>query len=86
VRIGDHKGDLNGLAAPPEETSILYNLACVYSLLGRTEEAIDCLARVMEHGTFYENWATKDSDLDSLRSDPRFQTLLSDDHLCRFPG
>lgn len=81
VRKGDHKRGLEwarrALAIDPEETSILYNVACVYSLIGRTEEAIDCLAKVMEHGTFYKNWATKDSDLDSLRSDPRFQALLS---------
>jgi serine/threonine protein kinase/Flp pilus assembly protein TadD len=65
------------LAIDPEETSILYNVACVYALLGQTEDALNCLAKVMEHGTFYKNWAAKDSDLDSLRSDPRFQTLLS---------
>jgi serine/threonine protein kinase/Flp pilus assembly protein TadD len=65
----------------PEETSILYNVACVYSLLGCTEDAIACLQKVMEHGmdhgTFYKNWAAKDSDLDNVRSDPRFQALLS---------
>jgi serine/threonine protein kinase/Flp pilus assembly protein TadD len=65
------------LAIDPEETSILYNVACAYSLLGRTEDALTCLAKVMEHGTFYKNWAAKDSDLDSLRSDPRFHSLLS---------
>jgi non-specific serine/threonine protein kinase len=65
------------LAIDPEETSILYNVACVYALLGRTEEALECLRKVMEHGTFYKNWAAKDSDLDSLRSDPSFQALLS---------
>jgi tetratricopeptide (TPR) repeat protein len=65
------------LAIDPEETSIIYNVACVYALLGRTEEALDCLGKVMDQGTFYKNWAAKDSDLDSLRSDPRFHALLS---------
>jgi len=81
ARMGDHKRSFEwarrALEIDPEETSILYNVACVYSLLGRTEEAIGCLEKVMEHGTFYKNWAAKDSDLDSLRSDPRFQALLS---------
>ena len=65
------------LAIDPQETSILYNVACVYALLGRTEQAIGCLQKAVEHGTFYKNWAAKDSDLDSLRSDPRFNALLS---------
>jgi serine/threonine protein kinase/Flp pilus assembly protein TadD len=81
VRMGDHKRGFEwarrALDIDPEETSILYNVACVYSLLGRTEEAIGCLEKVMEHGTFYKNWAAKDSDLDNVRSDPRFQALLS---------
>jgi serine/threonine protein kinase/tetratricopeptide (TPR) repeat protein len=81
ARIGDHVKSFDwarrAMAIDPEETSILYNVACVYSLLGRTEDALNCLAKVMEHGTFYKNWAAKDSDLDSLRSEPRFQALLS---------
>ena len=81
VRLGDHKRGFEwarrALEIDPEETSILYNVACVYSLLGRIEEAISCLEKVMEHGTFYKNWAAKDSDLDALRSDARFQALLS---------
>jgi adenylate cyclase len=65
------------LAIDSEETSILYNVACVYALLGRTEEALACLGKAMTHGTFFKNWAAKDSDLDSLRTDSRFQALLS---------
>src|SRR5260221_7410197 len=79
--MGDHvKSDdwaRRALAIDPEETSILYNVACVYALLGRSEDALSCLGKVMEHGTFYKNWAAKDSDLDSLRSDPRFLALIS---------
>jgi non-specific serine/threonine protein kinase len=81
VRMGDHVKGLDwarrALAIDPEETSILYNVACVYALMGRSEDALSCLGKVMEHGTFYKNWAAKDSDLDSLRSDPRFQALLT---------
>ncbi|GAC1667644.1 MAG: hypothetical protein NVS9B4_23510 [Candidatus Acidiferrum sp.] len=81
ARVGDHGRSLDwarrALAIDPKETSILYNVACVYSLLGRSEDALGCLAKVMEHGTFYKNWAAKDSDLDHLRSDPRFQALLT---------
>jgi serine/threonine protein kinase/Flp pilus assembly protein TadD len=81
ARMGDREKSFEwarrALSIDPEETSILYNVACVYSLLGRTEDAINCLGKVMEHGTFYKNWAAKDSDLDSLRSDPRFHSLIS---------
>jgi adenylate cyclase len=59
VRMRDNTRGLEwarrALAIDPEETSILYNVACVYALLGRTEEALDCLRKVMEHGTFYKN-------------------------------
>ena len=82
VRMGDKERGFDwarrALEIDPEEGSILYNVACVYSLLGRTDEAIACLEKVMGHaGTFYKNWAAKDSDLDNLRSHPRFQALLS---------
>jgi non-specific serine/threonine protein kinase len=81
ARIGEHaKGyewARRAIAIDPEETSILYNVACVYALLGKTEDALASLGKVMEHGTFYKNWAAKDSDLDSLRADPRFHALIS---------
>jgi tetratricopeptide (TPR) repeat protein len=81
ARLGEHARSYDwarrALAIDPEETSILYNVACVYALLGRSEDALSCLGKVMVHGTFYKNWAAKDSDLDSVRSDPRFQALIS---------
>ena len=81
ARKGDHTRSLEwarrALAIDPGESSILYNVACVYALLGRADDALDCLGKVMEHGTFYKNWAAKDSDLDSIRSDPRFNALIS---------
>ncbi len=64
------------LATDPEETSIIYNVGCVYALSGETEKAIDCLEKATAQGDWYKGWAQKDSDLDSLRSNPRFQALL----------
>ena len=81
VRIGEHEKGAEwarrAIAIDPEETSILYNVACVFALLGKTEDAFACLGKVMHAGTFYKNWAAKDSDLDSLRSDPRFHAMIS---------
>jgi non-specific serine/threonine protein kinase len=64
------------LAIDPEDCGILYNVACVYSLQGKIEEAIDCLDKAMTHAYWYKRWAQHDSDLDALRSHPRFQALM----------
>lgn len=65
------------LEIDPDEPAILYNVACVYSLLGRTEDAVACLSRATDLGSFLKNWAAKDPDFDSIRTDPRFQALIS---------
>ncbi len=61
----------------PEEPSILYNVACVYSNLGRMDEAIDCLEKAAAHGFSDKDWVLHDTDLDPLRSHPRFQELIN---------
>jgi serine/threonine protein kinase/Flp pilus assembly protein TadD len=67
------------LSVDPDDPMVLYNVACSYALLGRSEEAIACLEKVMAQsssGSLHKVWAEQDSDLDPLRSDPRFQALL----------
>jgi tetratricopeptide (TPR) repeat protein len=64
------------LQIDPEDPSILYNVACSYALLGEDEKAIDCLEKSITHGALFRQWAEHDSDLDSVRSNPRFQALL----------
>ena len=64
------------LAIDPEDCGILYNVACCYSLQGKTEEAIDCLEKAMAHAHWYKRWMQHDPDLNNLRSHPRFQALL----------
>jgi len=67
------------LAIDPEDAGILYNVACVYSLQGQIEEAIDCLEKAIVHGFWYKRWAEHDSDLNNVRSHPRFQALMARD-------
>lgn len=80
IEAGDRKRSLHwaalALAINPQESVILYNVACTYSLLGEDERALDCLARAIRNGFGDEAWMTNDPDLASLRSLPRFQSLL----------
>ncbi|MBI2955940.1 MAG: tetratricopeptide repeat protein, partial [Acidobacteria bacterium] len=64
------------LAIDPEDCGILYNVACCYAILGKVDEAIDCLEKAMSYAYWYRRWAEHDSDLDNLRSHPRFQALM----------
>ena len=61
----------------PDEPMTLYNLACIYSLAGETDEALDCFATCIENGFSYRDWAEHDSNLDPIRTDPRFTDLMT---------
>ncbi len=80
VGLGERKRGLEwaerALAADPEEPSVLYNVACTYALLGKTDKALDCLDEAITFGFLQKEWFENDSDLDSLRSHPRFQELI----------
>jgi tetratricopeptide (TPR) repeat protein len=60
----------------PNEPMALYNLACIYSLAGEVDEAIDCFAACLDNGFSYRDWAEHDSNLDAIRDDPRFVELM----------
>ena|SRR5579863_532011 len=60
----------------PDDPGVLYNVACSYAKLALTEDAIRCLEQATKAGEWLKGWAEHDSDLDSLRNDPRFQALL----------
>ncbi|MEO6263921.1 MAG: tetratricopeptide repeat protein [Luteimonas sp.] len=64
------------LDAAGGEAFIQYNSACAYAVLGDTERALDLLERAVDLGWGDRAWIEHDSDLASLRDNPRFAALL----------
>jgi tetratricopeptide (TPR) repeat protein len=62
--------------AHPEYPMLLYNLACVESLAGRTDAAIEHLRQAGERSHRMRELASEDSDFDAIRDDPRFKELI----------
>ncbi len=60
----------------PEEPMTLYNVACVYALQNKVEEALGILENAVQHGFRHKAWIEHDADLNSLRGQPRFVALL----------
>ena len=55
-----------------------YDAACLYALLGESEQAIRCLRNALEKG--YRDFVhiQRDTDLDNLRELPAFKALLAE--------
>ncbi len=60
----------------PDEPMLLYNLACIYSLAGETETALDCLENAVALGLSHRRWIENDSNLDAVRGSPRYAAVL----------
>jgi tetratricopeptide (TPR) repeat protein len=59
----------------PDDSGVLYNVACCYSLLGMKGDALDCLEKAVQNGFGHREWIENDSDLDTIRGEPRFEAL-----------
>jgi len=65
------------VAMEPDDSAVLYNVACVYSLLGLADSSLDCLEQAVANGFGHFDWLVHDSDLDPLRAHPRFTALVA---------
>ncbi len=64
------------LGQDENEPVVLYNVACFYAMKGDPDRSLELLERAVERGWGDRAWLETDSDLDSLRADPRFKALL----------
>lgn len=64
------------LLLEPNDSMVLYNAGCVYAVLGMKEEALSHLEKAYRAGLTLVGWYENDSNIDSLRDDPRFIELL----------
>jgi TolB-like protein/DNA-binding winged helix-turn-helix (wHTH) protein/Flp pilus assembly protein TadD len=68
--LGDLEHKLQGISASP------YTLATIHAVLGENDKAFEFLEKTFSEKGLDIFWLKSDLTLDSLRSDPRFPTLL----------
>jgi hypothetical protein len=56
---------------------VLYNIACLESLLGRPDDALEALGESLAAWPAYKELAANDDDFATLRDDARFQALVA---------
>ena len=64
------------IAMDPEDPMLLYNVACLYSVLGRTEDCLTALEQAVNKGWGDKAWLEHDSDFDAVRLEPRYLALI----------
>ena len=63
--------DLDG-----KDSAVLYNVGCLYALLGRPADALRCLRKVVRSG-WRKEWIKHDPDWAALRGLKEFVALVS---------
>ena len=59
----------------PHDSTVLYNLACSYSLTDQTEHAFAALHRALAAGYSDFKWMAQDPDLETLRKHPLYEEV-----------
>lgn len=60
----------------PSDPLMLYNTACFYAKLGEKRLALDSLKNSILAGFEYYEWIRRDPDLDIIRNEPEYITLI----------
>ena len=66
------------LLLDPDNTNLIFNLACNMVLLGDFDKAIELLAPVLARALRQNlNWFAADTTLDPIRDDPRYKAMIA---------
>ena len=63
------------MALRPDESTVMYNVACVFCQLGRKSEGLDALRKAWTAGFKDPSWARRDPALTILHDEPEFDRL-----------
>ena len=82
IRMGEKEKAMEWVkrlaATDRDEPAILYGIACLYSLIGKLEEAVYYLSKSVDAGFAHRQYLEKDGDLDAIRNHPRYTELIED--------
>jgi tetratricopeptide (TPR) repeat protein len=67
------------LELKPEDSNTLYESACLFSLWGKSNEALDYLKKAIGKDKKHRKMAKTDKDFNNIREDPRFKKLIGED-------
>ena len=75
-RFEDAKREADmAMALRPDDTMILYNVACAYCSMNNVKDAMIALKKAWEAGNRNAAWTRQDPDLAILHGDPEFERL-----------
>jgi serine/threonine protein kinase/tetratricopeptide (TPR) repeat protein len=76
-RLDDAKREADfAMMLCPDDAMILYNVACLFCTIDKTDDAIDALRKAFEKGYRDSGWARRDPDLAVLHSHPEFNRIF----------
>ena len=80
VHVGDKKRGLDwaeqALNMDPNEPATFYNVSCTFTAAGNIQKGLEFLDKAVDAGFARKDWITYDSDLDPLRSHPKFESII----------
>ena len=82
IRLGEKQKAMEYVkrlaATERDEPYLLYGVACLYSLIGKPDEAVFYLTKSVEGGFAHRQYLEKDSDFDPIREHPGYKRLIRD--------
>jgi len=82
IRMGEKQKAMEWVkrlaATDRDEPAILYGIACLYSLIGKPEEAVYYLRKAVDVGFAHRQYLEKDGDFDPIRHHPGYVELIKD--------